>query len=246
MLIQIGMRAEWTMSGREAILRTKQAVSRQDEYQVYVIDWLIPDMNGIEIVRQIRKEVGEETPIIILTAYDWSDIEEEAKEAGVNAFCSKPLFISDLRRCLINILHPEKNPDTKLSVRENVQGNRLLLVEDLDLNREIACEILREAGFIVEEAENGEAALACLQEKEPGYYSAVLMDIQMPVMNGYETTKAIRSMKDKKIAEIPIIAMTADAFSEDKKKAFEVGMNEHVAKPIEAKKLFAALENILS
>ncbi|MDO4167655.1 MAG: response regulator [Eubacteriales bacterium] len=245
MLIQIGMRAEWTMSGREAVLRTRQAIDRGDEYRVYVIDWLIPDMNGIETARQIRKEVGDDAPIIILTAYDWSDIAEEAKEAGVTAFCSKPLFISDLRRCLINILHPKKAENATEFQRENINGQRLLLVEDIDLNREIASTILSEAGFIIEEAENGQEALDRLLQKGAGYYSLVLMDVQMPVMNGYEATKAIRALEDPKLANIPIIAMTADAFEEDKQKALEAGMNAHVAKPIEMKKLLDTLEGIL-
>lgn len=245
MLLQIGMRAEWTMSGKEALLRTKQAISRNDEYRVYVIDWLVPDMNGIEIARQIRKEVGEDAPIIILTAYDWADIEAEAKAAGVTAFCSKPLFISDLRRCLINILHPEKEKNKVIFNSDNLHGQRLLLVEDIDMNREIASEILSEAGFIIEEAENGKIALERLLKKGAGYYSLVLMDVQMPVMNGYQATKAIRALDDKELANIPIIAMTADAFAEDKKKAFEAGMNAHVAKPIEVEKLFHTLENLL-
>lgn len=246
MLIQIGMRAEWTMSGREAILRAKQAVNRNDEYRVYVIDWLVPDMNGIEIARQIRKEVGDNAPIIILTAYDWSDIEEEGKEAGVTAFCSKPLFISDLRRCLINILYPKKEKDKEeLFYRDTIGGQRLLLVEDNDLNREIACEILSSAGFIIEEAEDGSIAVERLQEKGAGYYSLVLMDIQMPVMDGYEATKAIRAFANKELAAIPIIAMTANAFEEDKKKALETGMNAHIAKPIDVKKLLDTLEKML-
>lgn len=246
MLIQIGMRAEWTMSGREAILRTRQAVSRNDEYRVYVIDWLVPDMNGIEIARQIRKEVGEDAPIIILTAYDWGDIEEEAREAGVTAFCSKPLFISDLRRCLINVLHPEKAEEkTAPFKRDSIIGQRLLLVEDIDLNREIASEILSGAGFLIEEAENGSIAVERLQEKGAGYYSLVLMDVQMPVMDGYTATRTIRALEDKALAEIPIIAMTADAFEEDKKKALEAGMNAHIAKPIDVEKLLDTLEKML-
>ncbi len=245
MLIQIGMRAEWTMSGREAILRTRQAASRNDPYRAYVIDWLVPDMNGIEIARRVRKEVGEDIPIIILTAYDWSEVEEEARQAGVTAFCSKPLFLSDLRRCLMDILHPKKEEREELIKRECMNGQRLLLVEDIDINREIASEILSEAGFIIEEAENGRVALERLQERGAGYYSLVLMDVQMPVMDGYTATKAIRALEDKELANIPIIAMTADAFEEDKKKAMEAGMDAHISKPIEVKKVFDTLEKIL-
>ena len=246
MLIQIGMRAEWTMSGREAILRTRQAISRSDAYHVYVIDWLVPDMNGVEIARQIRKEAGADAPIIILTAYDWSDIEAEAKEAGVTAFCSKPLFISDLRRCLIDVLHPKKEANEESHLKcLNISGQRLLLVEDIDLNREIASEILGAAGFIIEEAENGKVAVERLLEKGAGYYSLVLMDVQMPVMDGYTAAKTIRALEDKALANIPIIAMTAAAFEEDKKKALESGMNAHVSKPIEVKKLLATLEALI-
>ena len=244
MLIQIGMRAEWTMSGKEAILRTRQAVNRNDEYRVYVIDWLIPDMNGIEITRQIRKEVGDDVLIIILTAYDWSDIEKEGKEAGVTAFCSKPLFISNLRKCLIDILHPKKEEsNSEIFKKERIKEHRLLLVEDNDLNREIASEILGAAGFIIEEAENGRIAVDKLLEKGFGYYSAVLMDVQMPVMDGYEATKLIRAFEDKALSNIPIIAMTANAFEEDKKNAFDAGMNAHISKPIDVKKLLDTLNN---
>ncbi len=246
MLIQIGMRAEWTMSGREAILRTRQAVSRGDGYRVYVIDWLVSDMNGIEIARQIRREVGDNVPIIILTAYDWSEIEEEGREAGVTAFCSKPLFFSDLRRCLFRILHPEEEKKREeRPAGKDISGQRILLVEDNDLNREIATEILSAEGLIVEEAEDGNIALEKLAQKGAGYYNLVLMDIQMPVMDGYEAAKKIRAFEDKRLADIPIIAMTANAFEEDKKRAFEAGMNDHIAKPIDVKKLLQAMGKIL-
>ena len=244
MLIQMGMRAEWTMSGREAILRTRQAVNRNDEYRVYVIDWLIPDMNGIEIARHIRKEAGDDVLIIIMTAYDWSDIEKEGKEAGVTAFCSKPLFISNLRKCLIDILYPKKEESNlEILKKERIKEHRLLLVEDNDLNREIASELLNAAGFITEEAENGRIAVDKLLEKGFGYYSAVLMDVQMPVMDGYEATKLIRGFEDKALSNIPIVAMTANAFEEDKKNAFDAGMNAHISKPIDVKKLLDTLNN---
>lgn len=249
MLIQMGMRAEWTMSGKEAILRSRQAISRNDEYSVYILDWLVPDMNGIEIARQIRKEAGEDVPIIILTAYDWSEIEEEGKAAGVNAFCSKPLFFSDLRRCLTDILYSgeKKAKDSAvLTVQKGFEGRRILLVEDNDLNREIAGEILSEAGFLVEEAEDGDVAVKTLRDMGAGYYSLVLMDVQMPVMNGYEATKAIRSFEDKELSGIPVIAMTANAFEEDKIQALEAGMNAHISKPIDVEELFQTLETVLN
>ena len=246
MLQQIGMRAEWTLSGKEAVLRTRQAVMRRDNYSVYIIDWLLPDMNGIEVTRRIRKECGGEVPIIVLTAYDWADIEDEAKEAGVTAFCGKPLFLSELRDCLMSIVSTEETPEEKgqLSARPLDLG-RILLAEDNELNQEIAQAILEEAGFTVEIAENGQIALDLLKRAEPGYYQMILMDVQMPVMNGYEATRAIRSMEDPALRSIPILAMTANAFEEDKQAALKCGMNGHISKPIDIAKLLETLENVL-
>lgn len=247
MLIQIGMRAEWTMSGKEAILRTKQAVVRNDTYYVYILDWLMPDMNGVEVARRIRQEVGEDIPIIILTAYDWSDIEEEARAAGVTAFCSKPLFMSDLHKCLLHSCYPEGLSGEPSEQEElfDFGGRRILLVEDNELNREIATEVLTEVGFIVEEVENGQIAVDRISSAEPGYYDLVLMDIQMPVMNGYEAARAIRKLSKPELANIPIIAMTANAFDEDRKQAMESGMNEHMAKPIDVNTLMELLQKHL-
>lgn len=247
MLEQFGMRAEWTLSGKEAVLRTRQAVMREDNYSVYIIDWLLPDMNGIEVTRRIRKEIGEDIPVIVLTAYDWSDIEEEAREAGVTAFCPKPLFQSELRNSLYLALHPDEAPDngSKMEIAPVYTG-RILLAEDVDLNQEIATAILEEAGFEVDIAENGQIAVDMLQKSEPGYYQVILMDIQMPVMDGYEATRIIRGLENKGLASIPILAMSANAFEEDKQEALACGMNGHIAKPINVKTLFETLNEILS
>ena len=247
MLQQIGMRAEWTLSGKEAVLRTRQAQMRGDSYCVYIIDWLLPDMNGVEVTRRIRKEMGDEVPVIVLTAYDWADIEDEAKEAGVTAFCSKPLFFSELRSCLQSVINAEEEPDRgRESVPVRRHTGRILLAEDVDLNQEIAVAILGDAGFNTEVAENGKVAVEMLSRSEPGYYQLVLMDVQMPVMNGYEAAKAIRSLENRRLAEIPIIAMTANAFEEDKKEALASGMNGHIAKPIDVNNLFETLDRVLS
>ncbi len=248
MLQQIGMRAEWTLSGREAVLRTRQAIMRGDTYSVYVIDWLMPDMNGVEVARRIRKEVGDDVPIIILTAYDWQDIEEEAKAAGVTGFCSKPLFFSELRRCLGNIVDTDAEdaePATEAPPRQNYTG-RILLAEDNELNQEIAVAILEEAGFTVEVAGNGEEAIEMLKASDPGYYRLILMDVQMPVMDGYTATRKIRAMKDTKLSSIPILAMTANAFQEDRQRALGCGMNGHIAKPIDIDKLMETLDSVLT
>ena len=247
MLQQIGMRAEWTLSGKEAVLRTRQAVMRSDNYSVYIIDWLLPDMNGIEVARRIRKEVDEQVPIIVLTAYDWSDIEDEAREAGINAFCSKPLFLSELRSCLNDLvrIEEEEEPDEK-GPEESSHTGRILLVEDNELNQEIATAILEESGFLVETAEDGQQAVDMVTQSQPGWYQLVLMDVQMPVMNGYEATRQIRQLEDPKLAGIPILAMTANAFEEDKQEALRSGMNGHISKPINISKLLETLTAMLS
>ena len=247
MLGQIGLRAEWTLSGKEAVLRTKQALMRGDSYSVYVIDWLLPDMNGIEVSRRIRKEMGDDVPVIVLTAYDWSDIEEEAKEAGVTAFCSKPLFMSELQECLYSIVNVEENVEKDIGeALSDVQTGRILLAEDNELNQEIAVAILGDAGFTTDVAENGKIALEMLKNSEPGYYQLVLMDVQMPVMNGYEATQLIRKLEDSRLSKIPILAMTANAFEEDKQEAVKCGMNGHISKPIDVENLFKMLRKVLN
>lgn len=190
--------------------------------------------------------MGDEVPVIILTAYDWSDIEEEAKEAGVTAFCSKPLFLSELRNCLLSIIHKDKEEKEDGGGQPvKFRAGRILLAEDVEMNQEIATAILGDAGFTVEIAENGQAAVDMLEKSEPGYYQLVLMDIQMPVMNGYEAAKKIRMLTNRKLASIPIIAMTANAFEEDKQEALKCGMNGHIAKPIDVDNLFDTLGRIL-
>ncbi len=246
MLGQLGMRAEWTLSGKEAVLRTHQAVMRNTDYSVYIIDWLLPDMNGVEVTRRIRKEINSNAPVIILTAYDWADIEAEAKEAGVTAFCSKPLFLSELSSCLQTVMRPEAK-DVKVNA-ENFTAHhtgRILLAEDVEMNQEIAVAILENAGFTVDVADNGQIAADMIKASQPGYYQAVLMDVQMPVMNGYEATQAIRNLENRKLATIPIIAMTANAFAEDRDAALKSGMNGHIAKPIDVQVLFDTLDSVL-
>ena len=247
MLQQIGMRAEWTLSGKEAVLRTRQALMRGDGYSVYIIDWLLPDMNGVEVTRRIRKEVGDEAPVIVLTAYDWSDIEDEAKEAGVTAVCSKPLFLSELRNCLQSVIRSEEEPtETEAQQAAGRHTGRILLAEDVELNQEIAVALLGDAGFTTEVAKNGQEAVEMMRRSQPGYYQLVLMDVQMPVMNGYEAAKAIRKLENRELASVPIIAMTANAFEEDKKEALACGMNGHIAKPIDVDYLFETLNRILA
>lgn len=244
MLKQIGMRADWTVSGKEAIVRAKEAYDEGDAFHAYIIDWLMPDMNGIETVRRIRKVIGETTPIIILTAYDWSDIEVEAREAGVTAFVSKPLFMSELREVLTRPVRTDVIEDDEKEIID-FKGKKILLVEDNELNQEIAVEILKEAGFDVDVAEDGLIAVEIMKQAESGRYHLILMDIQMPKMDGFAATSKIRNLSDSKNANTPIIAMTANAFDEDKQAAFEAGMNGFIAKPINIEELMSALAEIL-
>ena len=249
MLAQVGMRSEWTISGKEAVLRAKNAFERSDAFHAYIIDWRLPDMNGIEVTRQIRR-LGDDTPIIILTAYDWSDIEEEARNAGVTAFCSKPMFMSDLRETLLTAIgKTEESVENPLHVSDEENGfknKRLLLVEDNELNQEIALEILGEYGFMIDTANNGLEAVEKVASSKPGDYDLILMDIQMPVMDGHEATKRIRNLKEPALANIPILAMTANAFDEDRKAALECGMNGFLSKPIEIKQVIQALSDLFN
>ena len=247
MLVKVGMRAEWTLSGKEAVLRARQAIEMGDVYHAYIIDWRLPDMNGIEVTRQIRS-LNDNTPIIILTAYDWSDIEVEAKAAGVTAFCSKPMFMSDLRETLMSAIG-QKQTDAaqELLPEKNVgfMGKHILLVEDNELNREIALEILREYGFRVDTAENGAVAVEKVSTAAPGSYDLLLMDVQMPVMDGYTATRQIRALDDPARAKLPILAMTANAFDEDRRNALESGMTGFLSKPIVIGDLVQELRKIL-
>ncbi len=245
MLSSIGMHPDWTTLGKEAVIRTKFALEQNEPYGAYIIDWLMPDMNGIELVRRIRKIIGDMTPIIILTAYDWSDIEKEAKDAGVTAFCSKPLFLSELRSVLAAPYTEKKDEDAPAEPELRFDGKKILLVEDNELNQEIAQSILEMAGFVIDTADDGSIAVKMMKEKPAGTYDVILMDVQMPIMNGYEATRAIRALKSKKKANIPIVAMTANAFEEDKKEALEAGMNGYAAKPIEIDKLMQTLKDLL-
>ncbi|RHQ80574.1 response regulator [Blautia sp. AF22-5LB] len=245
MLVRVGMRSEWTLSGKEAVLRARQSMEMGDAFHAYIIDWRLPDVNGIEVTRQIRS-LGDDTPIIILTAYDWSDIEVEARAAGVTAFCAKPMFMSDIRDTLMTAIGQKQAEETILPPAGPDFGDRcILLVEDNELNSEIAVEILNEYGFLVDTAENGAEAVEKVKNSKPGSYDLVLMDVQMPVMNGYEATRQIRALKDPALAGITILAMTANAFDEDRKKALESGMDGFLSKPIVIEELLSTLQKNL-
>ena len=247
MLREIGMRPDWTNYGKEAVVRTQEACDQADQFRVFIIDWLMPDLNGIETVRRIRRVIGDCVPIIILTAYDWADIEEEAREAGVTAFCSKPLFMSELRSILLQpFMTPrEQGTETPDSAdKARFAGNRILLAEDNEMNQMIAEAILTEAGFEVEIAADGEMTVEKMKSAPAGYYDIILMDIQMPRMDGYEAAKLIRAMEDPEKAKIPIVAVTANAFEEDRKVVLEAGMNGHLAKPYDIPAIMETLKTL--
>lgn len=246
-LKKIGVTADWTMDGESAIKMVKKRHDIHNDYQIILLDWKLPGIDGIETARRIRNELGNDIPILLISAYDWSEIESAAKEAGVNGFISKPLFKSTLYYGLKHYTDngsAEQNQDIKEERRYDFGGTKILVAEDNDLNWEIAYELLSQLNLEVEHAENGQVCLNMIKSAEPDEYKAILMDIRMPIMNGYEATEAIRKLESS-YSDIPIIAMTADAFSEDIKKCLDIGMNAHIAKPIDVKEVARTLKKYI-
>lgn len=243
MLRRLGMRSDCALSGADG----RALLSKHGDYSVVLIDFEIGDSDGIAEVRAIHETLGQALPIIMLSAGDIGGFENEAREAGVTQFCAKPLFLSDLRHCLESIFADSVHSVGGESEQHTAKvcSGRILMAEDNELNREIAELILTEAGFEVETAENGQMALEMLQARGADYYKLILMDVQMPVMNGYEATRAIRALDNRELASIPIIAMTANAFDEDRRTAIESGMNAHIPKPIDVNVLFNTLDKIM-
>ncbi len=244
-LKSIGIKAEWTQDGKTAVEMIKRHHAIHNEYQIILLDWKMPGMDGICIAKEIRKELGNEVPILLISAYDCSEIEEEAKAAGINGFLSKPLFKSTLYYGLkpyINIT--DELPVIEQTDEVNLAGKRILLAEDNELNKEIASELLKGQGLLVEWAENGQVCYDMFIDSKEYYYDAILMDIRMPIKNGYEATEMIRN-SNRKDSSIPIVAMTADAFSEDIKKCLQCGMNAHIAKPINIKEILKVLNQFI-
>ncbi len=244
MLRSIDMQPDWTVTGKEAVLRAQDASELNDEYKVYIVDYLMPDMNGIETIRRIRRVIKETVPIIVLTAYDWTDFEKEAREAGATAFAAKPIFMSELRSVLTKPVQMKEEKTKSSGKPYDYSGKRVLLVEDNELNRELALAILEETGMEIDCAEDGIEAVNIINEALEDRYDLVLMDIQMPRMDGYTATREIRTLPNNRKANIPIVAMTANAFDEDRRKAFECGMNGHLVKPIDMRAIAKMLDQI--
>ena len=239
-LSSIGVKADIARSGAEAI----QMISDSADYQVMILDWKMPDMDGIEVTRRLRKEVHNDIPVILISAYDYSDIESAAKEAGISGYICKPLFSSTLYNKINEVLGNKSAPVNPDSDLEDFTGMRILVAEDNDINWEIISNILEMHGIETERAENGQLVLDRINDKEKAGFDLIFMDIQMPVMNGLNATKAIRSLDDPEIANIPIIAMTADAFSENVSECLAAGMNGHISKPIDIKLVMKEIRKI--
>ena len=248
LLNELGMKGCWVLSGAEALRMVSEAHAQKEDFYAVILDWKMPEMDGLETLKEIRKSLGKDVPIIIISAYDYSDIEEEFLRAGADAFITKPLFKSKMLQVLQLFLDSDKL-ETAASEEEKwpvLYGRRVLLVEDNDLNREIAVELLQMQHIDVDTVENGQLALDTFQASAPEFYDAILMDIQMPVMNGYDAAGSIRSLERSDAQTVPIVAMTADAFAADVVKARSAGMNDHIAKPIDINRLLEVLHNLLS
>lgn len=247
-LNDIGMEATSVYSGEEAVAEIVSHHERGEDFAAVILDWQMPNMDGVQATAEIRQKVGESIPVIILSAYDWTDIEQKARDIGVNAFIAKPLFRSRLLYVLKSLVGQKEHTiseDVDTIDEDKFSGRRILLVDDIELNREIATELLTMNGILVECAFDGKMALDTLVEKPAGYFDLVFMDIQMPTMNGYEATRAIRAYDREDLKTIPIVAMSADAFSDDVIKSKEAGMNDHISKPIDIPKLMETLETWL-
>ena len=244
-LKELGMTADITSSGQEAVEKAVAAHLEGRDYDLALLDWKMPDLSGVQAAQAIRLQAGYDLPVIIVSAYDWISIEKEAMEAGVNGFIQKPFFKSTLYHCIRqHVLHEDGYPQWQ-DDRVNLTGRRILMAEDNELNREISLELLISAGAQVETAVNGQECVEFFAQSVPGYFDLILMDIQMPIMNGYDAAQAIRSSHMDRIQELPIIAMTTDAFAEDAKRARLSGMDGHLAKPVSMNQLKDALSSCL-
>ena len=243
-LESLGLSVEQASSGLEALGMIKHRETEGKNYDIVIVDLKMPDVDGIETIRRIRSEIKSSVPILLVSAYSWSDVEEEAKDAGVNGFLTKPLFRSTLYDKISEILGTEVKSSEIENDYSDIEGMNILVAEDNDINWEIVSALLGMYGITTERAENGRICLEKIKEAEKGKYSLIFMDIQMPEMNGLDATRAIRALKDSWASTIPIVAMTADAFSENVTECLAAGMNGHIAKPIDIKLVIKVIQKI--
>ena len=243
-LEKAGAQSLWVDSGFRAVEEVQRLLEENRHYDIAMIDWKMPDMDGVETARRIRALVGPDTTIIMISAYDWSRIEDEARNAGVNCFISKPLFGSTIYDAFARAVNRSEEKGAEKE-QEDFSGCRVLLADDNELNREIARTLLEMRGMEVETAEDGQEAVNLYKSRGAGYFSAVLMDIRMPRMDGLEATRTIRAMEDENTDRIPILAMTANAFEEDKARAYEAGMNGYLVKPLDMEAVLDELKKHL-
>jgi len=243
-LQSLGLVVEQASSGLEALGMIKHRESTGKNYDIVIIDLKMPDIDGIETIRRIRSEVKSSVPILLISAYSWSDVEDQAREAGVNGFLSKPLFRSTLYDKISQILGTETKSSEPLDDYSDLEGTNILVAEDNDINWEIISTLLSMYGITTERATNGRVCLDMIKDAKEGSYSLIFMDIQMPEMNGLDATKAIRKLKNHWASNIPIVAMTADAFAENVAECLAAGMNGHIAKPIDIKLVIKAIRKV--
>ena len=244
-LEELGVHTEWSMDGREAVKMIEEHHKRKEDYFFVLIDWKMPNMDGMQTIHEIRNRVGKDIPIFLISAYDWSDIVDEANTMEIEGFISKPLFKSTLYEHLKQYVDGYSKEDEKIKSEDiDFNGKRILLAEDIDINWEVAFEILSSVGLELERAVNGKECLEIFERSEIGFYDAILMDIRMPVMDGYDAAKAIRAL-NRPDHGLPIIAMTADAFSDDARHCLECGMDAHIPKPLDVKECMRILQKYL-
>ena len=244
-LEKVGIASEIASSGAEAVEMVRLRQARRDPYNLILVDWQMPEMDGVETTRQIRSIVGNESAIIILTAYRWDDVLEEALEAGVDSFISKPLFAQNLIEEFRSALKRKNVTAKKTAAKADLTGRRILLAEDVAINAEIMAMVLQSKQMTSELAVNGRIAVDMFSEHPAGYYDAILMDMRMPEMDGLEATRTIRAMDREDAKTIPIIALTANAFDEDVQRSMQAGLNAHLSKPVQPELLFETLEGLI-
>ena len=247
-LQEIGIRARWVLNGPDAVKQAWDAHVMKKDYGMLIVDMKMPGMDGLETARQIRERLGSKTPILLLSAYDWESVKDEAVRIGINGFLTKPIFKNELLGQLAYFFQGSKSKTEESAPEdwENLNGVRILAAEDNELNREIIVELLESHGAVVDTACNGKEALDAYLNSSPGYYRLILMDVHMPELNGLEATKAIRDSGRPDAATVPVIAMTADVFKEDIRRCREAGMDAHIGKPVELDKLFSTLQRFLN